>query len=62
LSAFPHPIFSIFKAPWIKHYMHLAANVELQVRNYGYIKQLGCLADSGNAKEFLKGTQVTKQV
>jgi len=42
--------------------MHLAANVELQVRNYGYIKQLGCLADSGNAKEFLKGTQVTKQV
>lgn len=42
--------------------MRLAANVELQGRNYGSIKKLGCLADSGNAKEFLKGTQVIEQV
>lgn len=42
--------------------MHLAANMELQGRNYGSIKEFGCLADSGNAKEFLKGTQVTEQV
>lgn len=62
MCAFPHLILGIFRAPWIKHYMRLAANVELQGRNYGSIKKLGCLADSGNAKEFLKGTQVIEQV
>lgn len=30
--------------------MHLASNVELQGRNYGSIKKLGCLADSGSTK------------
>lgn len=30
--------------------------MEIQSRNYGSIKESGCLADSGNAKEFLKGT------
>lgn len=62
MSAVPHLIYSIFKALRIKHYMHLAANMELQGRNYGSMKKLGCLADSGNAKEFLKGTEVTEQV
>lgn len=32
--------------------------MEIQSRNYGSIKESGCLADSGNAKEFLKGTLV----
>lgn len=62
MSCFPQLILSIFKELWIKHYMHLAANVELQGTNYGSIKKLGCLADSGNAKEFLKGTQVIERV
>lgn len=62
MPAVPHLIYSIFKAVWIKHYMHLAANVELQGRNYASMKTLGCLADSGNPKEFLKGTEVIEQV
>lgn len=42
--------------------MHVAANMELQGRNYGSMNKLGCLADSGNAKKFLKGTEVIEQV
>lgn len=42
--------------------MHLAANMELQGRNDGSMNKLGCLADSGNAKEFLEGTEVIEQV
>lgn len=42
--------------------MHLAGNMKLQGRNYGSMSKLGCLANSGNAKEFLKGTEVIEEV